>query len=243
VTERTLQVVIFRVSTEFSVTGDVAHAQTFDLASLQALPSVQRSVGTSTYTGVSFWDLLNDVGISTDANVKNGVLRKYVVATGSDGHRAAFSLGALDPAFGNEPDIVAYAVIGALLTGSGFARVVAPDDVKAGRFVSNLVSLEVQSAPQFPSPTPGCCRRASGDSGKAMPGRLTAAVEAVPSDRRSFHGIGGRPPLVPGLRPSPRRPFQNMRWDISTIMEEQCRTRYERSEWHELLAEVGQWKM
>jgi DMSO/TMAO reductase YedYZ molybdopterin-dependent catalytic subunit len=141
------------VSSQFSVTGDVAHAQTFDLGALQALPAVQRTVGGSTYTGVSFWDLLNGIGIVTDPAVKNDILGMYVVATGSDGYRAAFSLGELDPAFGNEPDIVAYSVNGTLLTDNGFARIVVPDDVRAGRFVSNLVSLEVLSAAAIPEPS------------------------------------------------------------------------------------------
>ena len=143
-------------TTSFAVSGDVLHAQSFDLAALEALPAVQRTVGTTTYTGVSFWDLLNSVvGLATDPTVKNEVLGMYVVATGSDGYKAAFSLGELNPSFGNQPDIVAYQANGALLTDNGFARIVAPDDVKAGRYVSNLISLEVLHAAPVPEPETG----------------------------------------------------------------------------------------
>jgi hypothetical protein len=140
-------------STSFSVSGAVTGAMTFDLAALQELPAVQRTVGSATYTGVSFWDLLNTtVGLSLDPAVKNDVINMYVVATGSDGYKAAFSLGELNPAFGNQPDIIAYAVDGAPLTDNGFARIVAPNDVRAGRFVSNLTSLEVFHALPVPEP-------------------------------------------------------------------------------------------
>jgi DMSO/TMAO reductase YedYZ molybdopterin-dependent catalytic subunit len=132
------------VSTQFSVSGAVAHSMSFDLASLQALPAIQQTVGATTYTGASFWDLLSTkVGLATDPNAKNDVLSFYVVATGSDGYRAAFSMGELDPAFGHQPDLIAYSANGKPLGDSGFARLVVPNDIKAGRYVSNIVSLEV----------------------------------------------------------------------------------------------------
>lgn len=140
-------------STQFSVTGAVKADMSFDLSTLQALPSITRTVGADTYTGVSFWDPLNTtVGIDIDPAVKNDVLGKYVVATGSDGYKSVFSLGELDPGFGNQPDLIAYAVNGSPLDSSGFARVVVPDDGKKGRWVSNLVRLEVFNAAAVPEP-------------------------------------------------------------------------------------------
>jgi hypothetical protein len=135
------------VSTQFAVSGAVQHPGTFDLAALQALPVVTRTVGTSVYTGVSLFDFLNTtVGLVTNSAVKNDSLGLYVVATGSDGYKAAFALGELDPAFGNQPDLIAYTQNGAPLTTTGFARIVVPNDVKAGRYVSNLISIEVFAA-------------------------------------------------------------------------------------------------
>ena len=135
------------VSTQFTVSGAVLRPGTYDLAALQALPVVTRTVGTSVYTGTSLWDFLNTtVGLKTNAAVKNDSLGMYAVATGSDGYKAVFSLGELDPSFGNQPDLIAYALGGTALTTNGFARVVVPNDVKAGRYVSNLISIEVFAA-------------------------------------------------------------------------------------------------
>jgi Protein of unknown function (DUF2934) len=64
---------------------------------------------TDTYVGVSLWNLIQDSGLLTDPSIKNDLLNFVVVATGSDGYRAAFSLGEIDPAFGNQQEIVAYA--------------------------------------------------------------------------------------------------------------------------------------
>jgi DMSO/TMAO reductase YedYZ molybdopterin-dependent catalytic subunit len=142
-------------STSFSVTGDVKQATTFDLASLQALPSTTITSGGNTYTGVSFYSLLSSwVGLAINPNVKNDELDMIVSAVGTDGYTALFSLGEMDPAFGNAQDIIAYEENGSALPGTGFARVVAPGDAKAGRWVSNLVSLQVFHA-TLPVPEPG----------------------------------------------------------------------------------------
>jgi hypothetical protein len=39
-------------------------------------------------------------GIITNPAIKNDILNYYVLATGSDGYEAIFSLGELDPMFG-----------------------------------------------------------------------------------------------------------------------------------------------
>ena len=135
------------VSTQFVVSGAVQRPGTYDLAALQALPVVTRTVGTATYTGVSLYDFLNTtVGLVTNPAVKNDSLGLYVVATGGDGYKAAFAVGELDPGFGNQPDLIAYAQNGAPLTTTGFARIVVPNDIKAGRYVSNLIAIEVFAA-------------------------------------------------------------------------------------------------
>lgn len=141
------------VSSQFSVTGAVGTPMSFDLVALQGLPTVTQTFGGHTYVGVSFWDLLNTtVGIPVDPNVKNDVLGKYVVATGSDGYQTLLSLGELNPGFGNQPDMIAYEMDGASLGTNGFARLVVPNDGLKGRWVSNLVNLEVFSATPVPEP-------------------------------------------------------------------------------------------
>ena len=136
-------------SRSFSVTGNVTADHTFDVAALQALAPVTRTVAGVTYTGVSLWDLLTtSVGIPSNAAVKNDLLGKYVVATGSDGYSVVFSLGELDPSFGGQPDFIAYLANGVSLGVNGFARIVVPNDVRMGRWVSDLISLQVFSVPE-----------------------------------------------------------------------------------------------
>jgi len=157
------------LSESFALAGQIVNPQTFDLADLQALPSVTTTVsvlsgGNPTpqlreFTGVSLYDLLTLAtaggGVITDAGIKNDILGKYIVATGSDGYKAVVSMGELHPNFGGDGILVAYDETGGDpgVGTAGFARLVVPGDVRAGRFVSNLVGLEVLSAPA-PVPVP-----------------------------------------------------------------------------------------
>lgn len=139
-------------STQFTVSGHVNSAATFTLSDLSGLTPTTVSVGADSYTGVSLWSLLNDaVGITTDPSIKNDILRDYVVATGSDGYSVVFSLGEINPNFGNQLDLIAFEQNGNPLSGDGFARIIVPGDNKHGRWVSNLVSLEVFSVGGAPS--------------------------------------------------------------------------------------------
>jgi hypothetical protein len=82
----------------------------------------------------------------TDASIKNDLLRFGVVATGSDGYRAFIALGEIAPQFGHQNDLVAYADTGGQLGANGSdgaLRLIVPGDHAGGRYVSNLVSLEV----------------------------------------------------------------------------------------------------
>ena len=150
-------------TSEFSLSGAVKTPGTYNLASLQALPATTENVTylsgsttvMTTFTGVSIWTLLTDAGIVTNPAIKNDILNYYLQATGSDGYSAIFSLGEFDPMFGGSltrPDLIAYDEVGNPFLGSdGFARVVVPGDFRGGRYVSNLVSLEVTDAVPEPA--------------------------------------------------------------------------------------------
>ncbi len=150
------------LSTEFTLSG-VETSGTYMLSTLEALPSTKvtatyTSAGTpvtDTYTGVSLWTLLDNAGLILDPSIKNDVLRQYVEVVGSDGYAAIFSLGEIDPAFGDADDIVAYADTGGQLSAGGpdgFTRMVVPSDAAGGRYVSNIVSIEVYTA-SVPEPS------------------------------------------------------------------------------------------
>jgi hypothetical protein len=141
--------------------GDVADPGIYNLpiltpvSSLTATYTAAGTPVTDSYTGIKLWDLLTDAGGATVTSAKNDILSKYVVATGSDGYKAVFSLGEIDPNFGAQPVTVAYADAGGQLgpNGSdGLARMVVPGDLAGGRYVSDLVSLDVKSLPE-PGPT------------------------------------------------------------------------------------------
>ncbi len=143
------------ISDQFTVSGAVTEPTAFTPITLATLnqPTTETATFlsgagqvTDTYTGVSLWTLLQDQGLITDPTIKNDVLRFGVVATGSDGYRALVSLGEIDPAFGNQPDLVAYAdTNGQFGPGGsdGAMRLVVPGDHAGGRYVSNLVDLRV----------------------------------------------------------------------------------------------------
>lgn len=138
--------------------GEIADPGLASVAELRGLAAETQTVTylsggqpvTDTYAGVLLRDLLAHAGGGvTDAGVKNDILNHYVVATGSDGYHAVFSLGELEQKFGDEPVMVAYAdQSGQLGPGGedGWLRMVVPGDAAGGRYVSNLVGLKVVRA-------------------------------------------------------------------------------------------------
>lgn len=134
-------------STQFTLDGLIMSPATFDRAALAALPQSTLKVGDRTYSGVSLWTLLSKADIITHPDIKNDILRQFVVASASDGYKLVISLGEIDPDFGNQPCLIAIQRDGADFTSGGFARLVFPNDVKKGRWVINLTGLKVSEAP------------------------------------------------------------------------------------------------
>jgi hypothetical protein len=145
------------VSSSFTVTGDVTNRIVFDLNKLEQFPPAQEnvtyfaagSVVTESFTGVLLWDLLNNPpvsGIVTDPHTKNDILHKIIIVTGTDCYQSVFGAGEINPFFDGSQIMVAYATGGQSLGSAGFARIVAPGDKAGGRFVSNIVQIEVRDA-------------------------------------------------------------------------------------------------
>jgi hypothetical protein len=148
-------------STYFTVTGEVNTPSRFYLNDLEQLSAAQAnvtyfaagSVITQSFTGALLWDLLNSQpvgGIVVDPNTKNDILRKIIIVTGSDCYQSVFGAGENNPAFGGSQIMVAYAVNGGSLGANAFARIVVPGDKQGGRFVSNIVNIDVEDASSFP---------------------------------------------------------------------------------------------
>jgi hypothetical protein len=143
------------VSNYFTVSGEVTNRAVFDLDKLEQFPPAQEnvtyfaagSVVSESFTGVLLWDLLKNPpvnGIVTDPNIKNDILHKVIIVTGTDCYQSVFGAGEINPSFGGNQIMVAYATGGQSLGSAGFARIVAPGDKAGGRFVSNIASIEVR---------------------------------------------------------------------------------------------------
>jgi DMSO/TMAO reductase YedYZ molybdopterin-dependent catalytic subunit len=193
-------------TTTFTVTGGVVSPTTYDLAKLSALPATTETVTfqtmngpqTGTFTGPTVWNLLNTVGLQTPA-VKNGILRQYVIAQGSDGYTSLFSLGELAPQFGggNPQVLTAYQQNGAPLGSTGFARIVAAKDNFGGRYVSNLQNLDVGTARSNPSQGGGTTTQFSLSGAVQTPGAYTlSSLEALPATTETVTYLAGGAPVT-----------------------------------------------
>jgi len=145
------------VSSSFTVSGAVTNRAVFNLNNLESFPPAQEnvtyfaagSVVTESFTGVLLWDLLSNSpvnGIVTNPSIKNDIFHKVIVVTGTNCYQSVFGTGEIDPFFGGNQVIVAYATGGQSLGDNGFARIVVPGDKAGGRFVSNIAKIEIRDA-------------------------------------------------------------------------------------------------
>jgi Oxidoreductase molybdopterin binding domain len=134
------------------VFGQVQTPKIFNVRALKKLPDSNQnvtyfaagSVVSHSFTGALLWDLLQSVGIIVDPVIKNDILRKTIIVTGSDGYAEVFAAGEIAPNFGGNQVLIAYEVDGQLLGTEGPAEIVAPGDKAGGRFVHNIATIEVR---------------------------------------------------------------------------------------------------
>lgn len=188
----------------FQLSGAVDRPASLDTAALRQQAAVTQTVtytsGTTpqsrTYTGAGTWAVLNGAGIQQDASRKNDVLNRYVLATGADGYRVVFSLGELHPDFGNKGSVVAYAetsaagVSGPIDGADGPFRISAPGDVKGGRYVSGLGTLDVRPSGSVVPAEGGGVHDSFAVSGAVKtPMRFDlAALQALPASTQTVGG-------------------------------------------------------
>jgi hypothetical protein len=119
-------------------------------ATLAALPHKTITVhnehtkADETYSGVELIDLLAPLGVSTQPHGKD--LRLYVVAAGSDGYEAVYSIGEVTPDLNNSTVIVADTENGKALAADGPLKLVATGEKRPARWVRNLVAIRVMAA-------------------------------------------------------------------------------------------------
>jgi DMSO/TMAO reductase YedYZ molybdopterin-dependent catalytic subunit len=130
------------------IDGLVKHSLQVGAADLRAMPSVTREVSfqtdhgpqKATYRGVLLWTLIAQAEVNDGA--KFGELRHVMAITGKDGYLVMFSLGEIDPNFGQAPIMVAYERDAQPIAGG--LRLVVPGDVHGARDIRDLVHIEIR---------------------------------------------------------------------------------------------------
>lgn len=119
-------------------------------AALAALPHTTLTVfnvhanACQTYTGVPLMDLLIKLGVPSKQHGKD--LRLYVVAEGSDGYKAVYSVAEVNPDVHDGTVLVADTLDGKALPGAEQFQLVAKGDKRPARWVRALVSIRVLTA-------------------------------------------------------------------------------------------------
>jgi DMSO/TMAO reductase YedYZ molybdopterin-dependent catalytic subunit len=142
------------------ITGVVANPGPVSVSDLQQLPHETVAVTYEsggepqghTFTGVRLYAVLEHVGIAANPSTRNPLLRRYLVITANDGYQVVLSGGEIDPNFGNVPILLAWEQDGQPLAGDdGPLRLVVPGDLRGGRYVHGIVSIDVHSIEETPS--------------------------------------------------------------------------------------------
>lgn len=132
-----------------SVTGDVATPLKLSLPDLAAMPRITAKVpnpagGEFTYEGVSLFEVLKRAGAPNGGSLRGAALSTCVIAKASDGYQVIFTLGEIDPSFGNGVILIADHRDGAPLTGNqGALRLLLPNDHEGARSVRMLETIEL----------------------------------------------------------------------------------------------------
>jgi DMSO/TMAO reductase YedYZ molybdopterin-dependent catalytic subunit len=134
------------------VKGSVKQELHLNLADLKAMPRTKISAkghdgATHDYEGVALPALLAKAGVPQAGDLRGKNMSLCVVAEGTDGYRAAFSLAELDADFAAETVLVGDTTDGkALGPDQGPLRLVVPGDKRQGRWVRLLKTISIVNA-------------------------------------------------------------------------------------------------
>jgi DMSO/TMAO reductase YedYZ molybdopterin-dependent catalytic subunit len=138
-----------------SVGGNVPKPFTLSLDEFRKLPQQTIQVMNEhekkqeTYEGVRLADLLKQAGAPQGEQIRGALMTSYVIAEGSDGYRALFSLAELDSGFEDSGVYVADRLDGQPMAGDlGPFRLVVPHDKRPARWVRMLQSITVAVVPK-----------------------------------------------------------------------------------------------
>jgi DMSO/TMAO reductase YedYZ molybdopterin-dependent catalytic subunit len=133
-----------------AVQGDIASPLSLSADDLAKMPretaTIPAADGTKiVYEGVTLLEVLKKAGAPFGKQLRGKVLTTYVLAKARDGYQVIFTLGELDPDFGNEIILVADKRDGKPLPADkqGPFRLVCPNDHEGARSVRMLETLEL----------------------------------------------------------------------------------------------------
>jgi hypothetical protein len=121
-------------------------------ADLKALPRAKATFTAHgkqiTYEGALLNAALKQAGVVSGDRLMGRYLNQVVVAKGSDGFTASYSLGETDPIYRGNPVVIADSKDGQPLDAKeGPYRLVVDGDLRPGRSVRMLASVEVKAVP------------------------------------------------------------------------------------------------
>jgi DMSO/TMAO reductase YedYZ molybdopterin-dependent catalytic subunit len=132
-----------------AVQGDIPSPVSLTADDLAKMPRQTASVPAPdgskiVYEGVTLLAVLQKAGAPFGKQLRGKVLSTYVLAKAMDGYQVMFTLGELDPDFGNEAILLADKRDGKPLPDKqGPLRLVCPNDKEGARSVRMLQTLEV----------------------------------------------------------------------------------------------------
>jgi len=132
-----------------AVQGDIAAPLSLTADDLAKMPretvSLPAPDGSKiVYEGVTLLEVLQKAGAPMGKQLRGKALASYVLAKAHDGYQVAFTLGELDPQFGNQSILVADKRDGKPLADKqGPFRLVCPNDKEGARSVRMLEALEI----------------------------------------------------------------------------------------------------
>lgn len=135
-----------------TIGGEVAKPLRLDVAALAKFERVAVDAddhGTPAHwEGVRLIDLLREAGLPAGEAMRGKAMALYVRLTGADGYRAVYALAELDKSFRDGEVLLADRRDGkALDLKQGPFRVIATLDKRAGRWVRQVVAIDVLRAP------------------------------------------------------------------------------------------------
>lgn len=137
--------------TGIEIVGGVLKAGVISRDDLAKLPAVEQDVRYQTskgeahgrYSGPLLWSILEARGIG-DMPGHNAQLKHSFVVEGRDGYRIVFSVGEIDPDFGNAPIQLALEEDGKPLPEAEGYKLVVPGDKRGARYVRDVVRIELR---------------------------------------------------------------------------------------------------